>query len=186
MRRAIEIRGAGALFTLVVLLVISACGSSMSSSPKPVRTVSENDARAMAERAATQIIELTGAPVTPQGASSVSSPCSADGNDTSGRYSLLHMYNVQVPLEHQNETLTRVHDTWGDRGYTTEEFALSEVPASPGGRLTGRTADGLGVKLMSTSPPTEITIWVSTPCFQTPTTPAAAGPKVLDIRSVLG
>lgn len=165
-------------------------------------------ARAQAEKYAREVIDLVGAPVTPQGVRSNASPCSGTG------YSILHIYNVEVAPEHQVEALTRVRDAWKERGYGILAFQVADVPGSPGGRLEGRTpGDGFGVKVMSTSPPSEITIWVGTPCFvdptpvhQTPTattpaatTPAATTPAVaavqptsvtaqqlLKIRSILG
>lgn len=165
----------------------------MSDAPHPSAPVSKAEARATAERYARLVIDATGGPVTPQGPSSSDSPCPEDGTAGPARYSILHMYNVEVPFEQQNAALTRARDTLATAGFAIEAFTLSTVAESPGGRLVARMpADRFLVRVLSTSPPREITIWVGTPCLRDTAPTGAPGASHapasgLDaIRTVLG
>ncbi|MFF7243977.1 hypothetical protein ACFZBU_08765 [Embleya sp. NPDC008237] len=143
----------------------------MTQSSKTHAVMPMEDARAIAERHARLVLDTIGAPVTPQGLSSKDGPCEdAGGNLSDGNsYSLLHMYNVVVAPEHQVEALHRTRDALISHGTKVVEDKVYDIPESPGGEVSAvSSADGFKILVSSTSPPEQITIWVTSPCFTKP------------------
>ncbi|GCD96368.1 hypothetical protein [Embleya hyalina] len=143
----------------------------MSKNDEPLRVKSLEDTRATAERHARAVLDVIGAPITPQGVSSKDGPCeSPDGSvSDADSYSLLHMYNVIVAPTHQVEVLRRVRDAFTAQGVKVVRDEIYDIPESPGGKVSGTNeADGFRILVSSTSPPEQITVWVTSPCFAKP------------------
>ncbi|MFE3201144.1 hypothetical protein [Embleya sp. NPDC059237] len=161
---------------LGLLVFGSACGGDMSKNDEPLRVKPLDDTRAIAERYARAVLDVIGAPVTPQGLSSKDGPCEGlDGSvSDADSYSLLHMYNVIVAPAHQVEALRRVRDAFTAQGVKVVQDEIYDIPESPGGKVSGvGEADGFRILVSSTAPPEQITVWVTSPCFAKP----GRGPK---------
>ncbi|OPC83152.1 hypothetical protein B4N89_21400 [Embleya scabrispora] len=143
----------------------------MSKKNEPLRVKPLEESRAIAERHARAVLDVIGAPVTPQGVSSKDGPCENSDGGVSGAdsYSLLHMYNVVVAPARQVEVLRRVRDAFAAQGVRVAQDEIYDIPESPGGKVSGvDEADGFRILVSSTSPPEQITVWVTSPCFANP------------------
>ncbi|MFI6587039.1 hypothetical protein [Embleya sp. NPDC050493] len=125
-----------------------------------------------------EVIRWIDPPDPPKGASTETPPCGDSAKDNP-RKSVFRAYNVTLESSKHQAAFERVRDGMIARGYKITSYDVGSDRSGPGG-TSGRLRasdpqSGYGIMVSSTSPPTEITIWVGSPCFvPAPTAPAVS------------
>jgi hypothetical protein len=125
-----------------------------------------------------EIIRWIDPPAPPKGSSTETPPC-GDSSKENHRTSVFRAYNVALESPKHQAAFERVRDGMIARGFKITSYDAGSDRSSPGGTSGKMRASdpqsGYGMQLSSTSPPTEITIWVGSPCFvPAPTTTPSA------------
>ncbi|MYV99530.1 hypothetical protein GT354_14780 [Streptomyces sp. SID3343] len=139
-----------------------------------------------AQLIASEIIGWIDAPITPQGAGTEKPPC---GNTSAkgGPRSILLAYNVILESPKHLAAFERVRAGMTARGFKITSYdagsdGWSETGTS--GKMSAKDPQtGYGMRLSSTSPAKEITIWISTPCFVPAPTTAPSAPSAAAVPS---
>jgi len=158
----------------VAAVVVSAasCQSASDEGKGSMRTMAFADASRMVDEYTREVVAAIGPDARPWNESgNKSSPCVGRDGRTSGddKYFLRSMFNVAVAPKEQVPAMTRVRDHFLARGFTIDRFEVSDMEVSPGGTVDIiNPQDDFLIYVMSSSPPENVSIWITTPCYATP------------------
>ncbi|WP_141658696.1 hypothetical protein [Carbonactinospora thermoautotrophica] len=129
--------------------------------------MSREQARAIADQYAQDVLRAVGGEYPHEYTGTEEAPCEGRMGELSEEiFSIYHGYQIRdVPPERQVVLAERVRDHLIRRGYRIKDFRT--WPERDSAVVTARNeADGYEVSFESTSPPTAISLSVTSPCFR--------------------